>query len=197
VRAQREGPTLTRVLTRKVTRDCWKALAVVGALSLAGCASTVDEPAAKATVTETVTVSPAPTEPAWSIEENGGGTGAGPQFPETLDGWRLVRKWNVLERAFDHTWTDGSGPEYTPFPATMNGCATSLFLVRWRAVDDSSTVVSGWTQSGQLPQRLAPAAAGWMVLDGCQTPRWRLDDAPNGGTLTDLTVDVQEWAPAP
>lgn len=166
-----------------------------GLLMFAGCSSSDDGPGAAA-VTESVTETPSPTAAAWPISESTGGTGSGPDFPEALDGWRLKQEWNVLERAFTHSWTDGSGPEYEPFPSTMNGCDTSLFLLRWRAISDTAQVVSGWTYSSHLPERLAPASAGWMVLDGCATPRWRLESVP-GGTLVDVTVDVQHWTPAP
>ncbi|MEO5663743.1 MAG: hypothetical protein ABIR39_10695 [Nocardioides sp.] len=157
---------------------------------LTGCSDSSDPasgPAAASTITE-----PAP----WSATTNEAFTGSPPAFPELLhDGWRLRQEWNIITRAFNDSWAAGAGPEHAPFPATMNGCDTSRFLVRWRTVNPDSKLLSGWI-SGEVADAVQPAESGWMSLDGCQTPQWQLL-SPAGNFLTDVTVDIQEWKPAP
>ncbi|KNX35893.1 hypothetical protein VV01_21745 [Luteipulveratus halotolerans] len=79
----------------------------------------------------------------------------------------------------------------------MNGCDTQRFLVRWRAADDV-TVSASWfhATAEDVAGEVSRGRRGWMILDGCQVPRMRLDEAANGSTLTDLAVEVQQLEPA-
>lgn len=175
---------------------------MVIAISLtAGCTSTTASPTT--TGTSTVTVTP---KAAWTITDQIG-VAPSPPFPTALAGWRLHASWNTLPRAFTGTdWTTISGPDLSTFPSTMNGCNDQRFLVRWRAVSQSAQIAARWVDSGKaLPTPNATgtagkqvvANAGWVDIDGCQTPQVRLVSDSNGSTLADVTVDVQQLVPAP
>lgn len=41
------------------------------------------------------------------------------------------------------------------------------------------------------------SAAGWIDMDGCTAPEFRLSSATDGSTLADVTAVVQEWVPSP
>lgn len=130
-----------------------------------------------------------------------------PPFPEPLTHWRLIASWSDLPRAFvqaDQQWTATVGPNATPFPATMNGCDDGRFLVRWRAVDDVVNVIAGaGTTDGQMNvdgpvDKQVTGHSGWMDLDGCSAPVFRMGAAlTNGQNLEDVTVEVQQYQPAP
>lgn len=133
--------------------------------------------------------------------------GTAPAFPQRLDHWTLTASWSDLPRAFveaDQQWTVTVGPNATPFPSTMNGCADSRFLVRWRAVDDGVNVIAGagstdggMTVDGPVDKQIT-GHSGWMDLDGCEAPIFRMGAALSSGqNLEDVTVEVREYQPAP
>ncbi|MFD6677315.1 hypothetical protein ACFWDA_23500 [Rhodococcus zopfii] len=121
-----------------------------------------------------------------------------PEFPTSLPQWTMTRSWTVLPRYFDDSpWTEAPGPDYGAFPATMNGCDSSRFLVRWRAVNDTSRLVATYVDAVGTPGMQVTGNAGWMDLDQCHTPAFRLLGATDGSTLTDVTIAVQQYMPAP
>ena len=103
-----------------------------------------------------------------------------PPFPATQVGRSIHGAWSTLPRAFSGaTWTALSGPNWSIFPSTMNGCGDQRFLVRWRAVNGTAQVAARWVESEEArgepgitgtagPQVIANA--GWIEIDGCQTP---------------------------
>ena len=82
----------------------------------------------------------------------------------------------------------------------MNGCDDQRFLLRWRAINQAVTVdarpvgVTGEQSGAQVT-----GTAGWIDLDGCQTPQFRFHGTPPTGSanLTDVTVRVEQWLPTP
>ena len=175
----------------------------------AGCASTTPSPTVTVTVTSKSLVTPKATvaqKAAWAATDQIGAAPS-PSFPIALAGWRLSASWNDMPRAFTGTdWTTVSGPDNGAFPSTMNGCGDQRFLVRWRAVNDSAQIASRWVNSAEAQPtpdvtgtagKQVIANAGWMDIDGCQTPQFRLMSAANGSTLTDVTVEVQQLVTAP
>jgi len=58
-------------------------------------------------------------------------------------------------------------------------------------------VAARWGQSGVNFGQPILANAGWLDLDGCARPEFQLQADPGGSTLTDVTVRVQRWTPAP
>lgn len=129
-----------------------------------------------------------------------------PAFPDHLDHWALTGQWTDQPRAFVNGyqgWTMVVGPNADGFPATMNGCNGGRFLVRWRALDDGANVVAAAgvpNEQGSIegePVAQADGHSGWMDLDGCQAPVFRMSSAmPDGQNLEDVTVEVQSYRPA-
>ncbi|MFV0458169.1 MAG: hypothetical protein ACK5MT_05290 [Actinomycetales bacterium] len=79
----------------------------------------------------------------------------------------------------------------------MNGCDTQRFLVRWRVVS-GCLVEARWNRSDVVFGPVVIAAGGWLDLDGCAGPEFHLSNVPgDGSTLADVTVEVQQWIPAP
>lgn len=146
---------------------------------------------------QTVTVTASPTAQWQTSTANGVWAGEPPDFPQQIERWQLRSSWSTPTRAFDESWSEVSGPDHEPFPATMNGCDQTKTLVRWR-VSSEGTVRSSWRDSSGTPEATGDAAsgtAGWMVLDGCQTPVFK-HIGFNSGTLSDLAVSVQQYQPS-
>jgi hypothetical protein len=173
------------------------AAAVVFVFVSATACSSGASPEPRATVTVTKTIEPTFD---WqgAAAHPGGAAGESPEFPKSLNGWRLDNSWNFTPRAFEDDWTEGTwGDNWTEWNVTMNGCDHRLVLLRWRALVADAEVVSGWVE-GETAQQITPGSKGWMVLNGCQVPRWELGaDYSDGGNLVDLTVDAEVWTPAP
>jgi hypothetical protein len=177
---------------------------------LAGCTTSTASPpvavvsTAAATATPTVTVAATSAWPPTIPLGQAGviGVAPSPPFPTALAEWRRQAAWNTMPRAFTgNGWTTVSGPSWSRFPSTMNGCDDQRFLVRWRAVSHTAQVAARWVNSGEaLPTpdvtgtagKQVIANAGWMQIDGCQTSQFRLVRDSSGSTLTDVTVDVQQ-----
>lgn len=129
---------------------------------------------------------------------NSVGLAPSPEFPTSLPRWTSTRSWTVLPRYFtDSPWAKAPGPDYAAFPATMNGCDSSRFLVRWRAVNDNSQLVATYVDAVGTPGMQVTGNAGWMDLDQCHTPAFQLLENADGSTLTDVTITVQQYMPAP
>lgn len=121
-----------------------------------------------------------------------------PEFPDALPQWTLLREWTTLPRVFDDgTWVTAPGPEYTQFPAAQNGCSTGRSLVRWRAVNPTAEIVASDLNALGAPGNEATGNSGWMDLDLCHSPGFRLVGTTDGSTLTDVTVSVRQYLPAP
>lgn len=157
------------------------ALGILLALFLTGCGSATNA------------VAPGTSANVWIGNQVVMGSAPSPTFPISLAGWRLSDSWSELPRVFsDGGWTDLSGPGEADFPSTMNGCADQRFLIRWRAVDSTAKLEAGIAGGGSVT-----ANAGWMGIDGCEMPRIQVVSFDDGASLTDVTIDVQRWVPAP
>lgn len=142
---------------------------------------------------------PAPVEPAaiWPGPNTVGGPPS-PDFPDDLPRWTLLRSWTVLPRIFeDSPWATAPGPDYSAFPSAQNGCSTGRTLVRWRAVNPTADVVATDLDALGRPGSEVRGNSGWMDLDLCHSPGFRLMGTDDGSTLTDVTVVVQQYLPAP
>lgn len=165
-------------------------------------------PTTEAAPTTTITPPPATTAESipWPVALYAIGIAPSPQFPATLDGWRMSNKWSDRPRAFGGPGAGGdpsagtrlAGPGNKKFPATMNGCNNQRFLVRWRAVNDGALIDAYWLDAVGRPRQIVTATAGWMAVGGCETPTFHYSDQNTGpGNLSDVAVDVQQWLPAP
>ncbi|MFF2026884.1 protein kinase domain-containing protein [Rhodococcus koreensis] len=125
------------------------------------------------------------------------GLAPSPEFPQSLPQWTLKTSWTLTTRAFQDSWSKAPGPGQSRFPATMNGCANQRFLVRWRAVNPNATVVATHLNAADKPTDQVTGNAGWMDLSGCYTPAFQFSASADRSTLTDVTIAVQQWVPAP
>ena len=167
-----------------------------GSASPAPSTSTSVDPGATPSPTQTGSGNSSPTD--WSVDNYGQWIGVPPAFPTTVAHWRLNSQWTTTERAFDGQWTAASGPGYSTFPATMNGCGQSLTLVRWRSLADGS-LVNASDGAVDLTGPMGPIKSGntgWMTFNGCQVPLFEFVSGPNGSTLVDIAVEVQQYAVA-
>jgi hypothetical protein len=180
---------------------------VVAISATTGCASTHASPTVTVTSIVTVTQKATATATAAWAETDQIGVSPSPPFPTALVGWQLEAAWNEMPRVFTGTdWTALSGSDRSTFPSTMNGCNDQRFLVRWRAIGSSAQVAARWVYSAEaVPSpdvtgtagKQVIANAGWMDVDGCNTPQFRLMSDSDGSTLADVTVEVQQLSPAP
>lgn len=174
------------------------ALAAVGLL--AGCGQTAP-PFALRPSEASITTSAAPATPisAWASEPiDTLAIGKPPDFPPNLDQWALRESWSTLPRAFaGDRWTVTDGPNFDRYPVSMSSCSNERFLVRWRAVDNLRVQAAQVDEEGKVGKQVV-GSAGWMDLDACSGPAFKLAGAfPNGGNLEDVTVEVREYQPAP
>lgn len=163
-------------------------VSAVLALVLVGCTSNTSSQAVPITTSAPGHGWPAP---------NSIGLAPSPALTGRLNGWTLVEGWDSPVRAFDASWSpatsSGKNGDYG-FPNTMNGCDSTLFLIRWRAVTDGRQVTAGFVQAdtgvafctddaarNNMPTPKAgdtvTGAAGWMSLDGCQAPLFQFNPA--------------------
>ncbi|WP_207843031.1 DUF2510 domain-containing protein [Williamsia soli] len=120
-----------------------------------------------------------------------------PEFPASLDQWSLTQSWDVTQRAFENQETPIPGPDFSTFPATMNGCDNQRFLVRWRVLNPNATVVASLADANGTAVNNATGSSGRMDSDGCLTPQFEFAESSDASNLTDIAVSVQRWSPAP
>ncbi|WP_154814625.1 hypothetical protein [Actinophytocola xinjiangensis] len=155
----------------------------------------IPTPASTPTPTSTAAAEPAWTWPipgselADPLEARPPGTRP-PPFPDAVEGYDLSREWRETVRAF-------SGTEWATiyeFPLTMNGCSLQRFYVRWRAVNEQSTVQTTFVSVDDIVlEGPVDGAAGWMSGYGCGQPAFRMKSSTDESTLTDVVVEVQQW----
>ncbi|MFZ2530091.1 MAG: hypothetical protein WAX14_20945 [Rhodococcus sp. (in: high G+C Gram-positive bacteria)] len=83
-----------------------------------------------------------------------------------------------------------------PYTAPQNHCGNGRVLVRWRALNPNATVIAHNGSPREDPE-LVVANAGWMDLDACHVPTFQFSSSTDASTLTDVTVAIQQWSPAP
>jgi hypothetical protein len=66
------------------------------------------------------------------------------------------------------------------FPATMNGCGTQRFHVRWPAAASDAVVEATLVSVPDVIVMTEPSdgAVGWMAGNGCGQPAFRLRSLP-------------------
>jgi len=126
-----------------------------------------------------------------------------PAFPPALPGWKLTSVWTQTTRAFTGQWRPLAGPRGVDYPATMNGCSQQRFLVRYRVLNENTTVIPGWTHSppannqGAPEPTVTPAHSGWLALNGCQVPMFTFGVTDDSNTnLADVAVEIQRYTVA-
>jgi hypothetical protein len=87
------------------------------------------------------------------------------------------------------------------FPATMNGCSSGVFMIRWRSAHPDSPIESSLrSYNGAIATDTKPAQGfGYMFGTNCHQPMFKFPDGPNpdGGTLVDVYYELKFWQAAP
>ncbi|MGQ0631949.1 MAG: hypothetical protein ACT4P1_13000 [Sporichthyaceae bacterium] len=143
---------------------------------------------------------PGAADPGWAADVmNTAHLGQGPEFPDSLDGWAMDRRWKDTVRVFEGEWAIAPGPGLESFPVTMNGCGEQRFLIHWRTIGFPVATALRYPY-GPLDSTVPdqpPASVGWVDAGGCETVIFRFyGDPQSGSTLTDVAVSVEEWSPA-
>lgn len=120
-----------------------------------------------------------------------------PEFPQSLLQWTSQDSWTLTARAFPSEWSAAPGPNQSRFPSTMNGCNNQRFLVRWRALNPNVAVIATDMDAANRPGDEVTGSSGWMDLDGCRKPAFQVDSRTNPNTLSDISIAVRQFLPAP
>ncbi|HEY1471815.1 MAG TPA: hypothetical protein VGF61_22440 [Candidatus Acidoferrum sp.] len=96
-----------------------------------------------------------------------------PAFPSELRGYRY-RGWKgLLEKPFSEKGTirvfqGGGWQGITQFPATMNGCSSGVFMIRWRSAHADTTVESSLRSYNAVVAVYTKPAQGFGYMSGNQ-----------------------------
>ncbi len=101
-----------------------------------------------------------------------------PDAPEEWGDYELAQRWDgKVNVSPDAEAEQVRGPGGAAFPSSMNGCGELMYLVTFRAVDNSTTVdarlvdaVGGINDSKKL-------SGGWMLGTNCSTPSFAFDES--------------------
>jgi hypothetical protein len=150
-----------------------------------------------------------PARPSWPGQLGGyvaSSSEAIPAFPSELSGYRFEVGKDFWGRPFSEQGTirvfQGSGWQGIPkFPATMNGCSSGVFMIRWRSAHPDTPVESSLRSYNAVTAVDTKPAQGFGYMSGsnCEQPMFRFPDEPNhhGGTLVDVYYELKFWQAAP
>ena len=123
-----------------------------------------------------------------------------PLFPKTLSGYRSEPGKDFWGKPFASRGQirifpgdDWKGlPE---FPNTMNGCASGVFMIRWRSSDRTTRVQSSSRNSSQSQGTIKTGAFGYISGTNCEQPMFKLPGTESG--LVDIFYELKFWQAAP
>lgn len=127
------------------------------------------------------------------------GSGSTVDLPDRFPGWVLDKQWSTLVRAFTDSWTSVSiADRLDLYPASMSGCASHRFLVRWRSITEVPVRFAVGVLTGDVgtiveEELVEPTVEGWAQLHGCDWPLWQYVQQPSGSNLGDVAVELQHW----
>jgi hypothetical protein len=129
-----------------------------------------------------------------------------PAFPSELSGYRFEAGKDFWGKPFSEKGTirvfQRSGWQGIPkFPATMNGCSSGVFMIRWRSAHPETPVESSLRSYNALVEVDTKPAQGFGYMSGtnCEQPMFKFPDEPNryGATLVDVYYELKFWQAAP
>jgi hypothetical protein len=134
-----------------------------------------------------------------------------PLFPRVVSGYRPSgNNKDFWDHAFSTKGTirifEGGGwTGITDFPATMNGCSSGIFMIRWRSANPDvriASVLSSSIGDGQPYRdsgRAKTAAFGYMGGINCEQPMFKFVGTLNGNesSLVDIYYELKFWQAAP
>jgi hypothetical protein len=137
-----------------------------------------------------------------------------PAFPTSLSGYRSEHgkdfwgkdfPWKGTIRVFAGNDWD-SGVLYPRFPATMNGCSSGVFMIRWRSANPNVLIQSALgpyapslirSNPSSISAAKSSAGFGYMRGTNCDQPMFKFDRALDGSTLVDIYYELKFWQAAP
>jgi hypothetical protein len=130
-----------------------------------------------------------------------------PPFPSELSGYRFEAGkdfWGrpISEKGTIRVFQGGGWQGLHKFPATMNGCSSGVFMIRWRSADTETPVESSLgSYRGDVRKEDSKPAEGFGYMSGtnCDQPMFKFPDGPNhlGATRVDVYYDLKFWQAAP
>jgi hypothetical protein len=130
-----------------------------------------------------------------------------PPFPRTLSGYRSEEGKDFWGKAYPISGTIRifSGDDWKglpKFPNTMNGCASGVFMIRWRSSDTGVRVDStarNSSTSGGIDSTMATGAFGYMYATNCDQPLFKFARTlnKNESGLVDIFYELKFWQAAP
>lgn len=129
-----------------------------------------------------------------------------PGFPSELSGYRFEASKDFWGKPFSENGSirifQGSGWQgIHKFPATMNGCSSGVFMIRWRSAYTEMPVESSLRSYNAVAEvdTKPPHGFGYMSGTNCEQPMFKFPDKPNpnGATLVDVYYELKFWRAAP
>jgi hypothetical protein len=129
-----------------------------------------------------------------------------PPFPSEWSGYRFAAGTDFWGKPFSESGTirvfqGGGWHGILNFPATMNGCSSGVFMIRWRSAHPDTPVESSVrSYNAAVAVDTKPAQGfGYMSGTNCEQPMFRFPDEPNrhGATLVDVYYELKFWQAAP
>lgn len=128
-----------------------------------------------------------------------------PLFPRVLSGYRSEADkdfWGKLftSRGSMRVFKGNDWEGIYKFPNTMNGCASGVFMMRWRLSDSEVRVQSSVRYSRDAAGTTTkPGSFGYMWGTNCEQPMFKFVGTVNGNesTLVDVFYELKFWQAAP
>jgi len=129
-----------------------------------------------------------------------------PPFPSEWTGYHFEAGMDFWGKPSSESGTirlfQGAGWQGIPeFPATMNGCSSGAFMIRWRSAHPDTPVESSLRSFNAVVALDSKPAQGFGYMSGtnCEQPMFKFPDEPNrhGATLVDVHYELKFWRAAP
>lgn len=131
------------------------------------------------------------------------GVAPAPGLEGRLAGWTFVARWTATVRVQKGSWIAAPGSEQDDlrFPALTSGCDRQRFLVVWAAATDGPQITAGFATApsgtGAIPvtavESSVTAGNGWLAVDGCRIPAFRLSPNDIAANFSDVFVSVERY----
>jgi serine/threonine protein kinase len=125
-----------------------------------------------------------------------------PLFPRALSGYQSEDNKDFWNKSFPgkgsiRLFEGGDWQGIPNFPNTMNGCASGVFMIRWRSADPDVRVQSSVRYSSAVSGPMKAGILGYMSGSNCVQPMFKFADTLDGNTLVDVYYELKFWQAAP
>lgn len=117
-----------------------------------------------------------------------------PEAPESWGDYELADSWDGRLRLFTPSENrpvraEGGGM----FPATMNGCGSTMYFVTFRSANENTTLLAQLINAVGEAEATERLTDGWMLGTNCVTPTFGIDTLPGEANSTDVVYSVHEY----